>query len=276
MKRWRATVATWAAAGFDRYPMFKSAGSALSRFTYCSPAFVSHTGERRYCMRAWLCPWCYARSVKDVWEAIDLAVFPPASSRPRIHSAFDPLARHFDVPDLPVVPIVTAAVDLVIRQTSQRFARTVVSDGNEVDMLRACLKRRCVATATGLTVRIAEWRKLQHLGVSGGIEIVTAFPDYKPNATKASGWVVVITQLMLVPKSQGESLVAKFVPDKDTTITCPLLSNRMDLVDAVASALRYPLALIVAPPAIVHEIAKARSDLRLTARFGTLRNRAES
>lgn len=274
--RWRATVATWVAGGVTSNPLFLAAGDKLSRFTFCSPAFVTYSGTRRYCMRSWLCPWCYAREVKETWEAIDKLVFPPASTAPRVHSAFDPIARHFDAPVQPITPIVTSALDLVIRTSTLRFPRTSLIDGVDANMLRACLSRKCVATSTGLSVRTREWRTLRRLGATGGIEVVVAFPDYPAGANRAVGWVVTTTQLILVAKSEGATLARKITADKTTTVTAATLTSRMDLVDAVANALRYPVALLAAPPAIVEFVAAARSGLRLTARFGTLRNRKET
>lgn len=68
--QWRARVGSLTSAGWEPSTGNRAQHSILYARN-CRPAFVMTSPPTRPCRNVLVCPWCYARWVRDVWAVID-------------------------------------------------------------------------------------------------------------------------------------------------------------------------------------------------------------
>lgn len=71
VRQWRARLHSLTTSGYS----FVTSESSLQYTRNCAPTFVKAVPTTRVCKLFYLCPFCYARRVADIWTTVD-AAFP--------------------------------------------------------------------------------------------------------------------------------------------------------------------------------------------------------
>lgn len=237
--RWRGRVMELAEAGLpglagDDAKAWQARKYAMN----CLPTFAIVPQRTRCCRLREICPFCWAREVRETWMKIDRAFFAPTGGKGP--SAFDMVEVGRDVP-------------LPLRVNSDRYGR-VLPEGESIEALPeyfagwAASRHGLIKKSEGL---LASFQTI-HIGFEGG------------------RWVVGHRSILMIdhrgvsygPKDHSQFRYFRHHGRPD----------RRTVMHAVAGACRYPTFLLRGDAGLVVRYLGARKKRKLSAMTGTFRN----
>lgn len=280
---WRARAASLVDAGWT--PRKRSEDNrSLVYARNCVPAFVYAVPSSRPCNQRAICPFCYARWVREVWVKIDSAfpydrrtngadeyltlretgaMAPAVNDIPRTHIAV-PLEDHMDGRLLR---------SIILDEEEERVASfpyhlVEIHAKEHVPFSRPDLNRRAMCRRILEEVVVNRARRMRRIHSFGSFAIATVVPSPR-------GWRIRQHELHQVAPDY-------VVPAKSTSrvirYDCP---TRRNVFHAVAHACRYPKELLYGDPegvAILLACRRGNSEatpaipgVRLSAMYGSFR-----
>jgi len=237
--RWRHRVMELAEAGLpgmagDDPKVWKARKYALD----CLPAFAIVPQRTRCCRLREVCPFCWAREVRETWLKIDKAFFAPTGGKGP--SAYDLVEVGRDMSLSPLV-------------NRDRHGRVLPDDQKiealpEVFALWAAKRRSHVAEIEGL---LASFQTI-HIG----------FEDGKWRFGRRS---ILLIDHRAVPYEPSDRAALRYFHRSQ-------LPNRRAVLLAVARACRYPTFLLRGDAGLVVRYLAARKGRKLSAMTGKFRN----
>jgi len=244
--RWRARINELVTAGWSP----RSTGDIKHNIMYarnCKPTFVMTEQRTRPCRSVLVCPFCYARWVRDVWQVID-GNFPPGRYP---DAEIDEEGRELRAIELtPPATQETRRTEfrykLVLRQ--HEFTRPVVPDENDMPAsqhLASILKS------------IVENRKV----IIDMVDPVGAFmyTTIEPTQDRMN-WLIKHRQLFKL--EQAHPIPEALVQATKGSIDPFCRPTRAIVLKAVAMACAYPVGLMQGDPDMVVDLLAARSAVK--------------
>jgi hypothetical protein len=252
LKMWRARIGALTSLGW--LPNNTPHGIMYAR--NCRPTFVIASPPTRPCTLARICPFCYARRVRDLWVDID-AQF-PMGQRASAEDIVD--ERTILIDDEPVLAN-DFRYHLVERHHS--FHEPVIVDG--VDTPEAIVRRLawCMNQITQSRARIVE-----RINPLGALMFTTI-----EHSARHDSWKIHNRQIFKVPFNQE-------IPQVYTTKRCVRCTRiteptRKRVLFTMARTLRYPAAMIRGDAERTLQILQAMQSVRFNTfyRYRSFRNK---
>lgn len=238
----------------------------------CPPTFVYSTPHTRQCRLWMLCPFCYARWVRQVWERVD-ATFP----NPRDEAAVERLAACTDPVEEEIVDVSYAgdghqhgrrlrSIDLGGRAGHNVAARTF-----PFHLLVRTVERNTAYSrnregesytdyATHLLSQLLEARTniIRRMHTAGSF----AFTMLSPGNDE---WHILHREIHIV---RAEYEIPEGIGGSIFRLECP---TRRAIFQAVAHACKYPKGMLFGDVAMTRVALEARHRMRLLASYGVFR-----
>lgn len=290
-RQWRALLTRlmqydWCPRGFARNDdrrlySLQFARNCLPTFLHCLPRLLP-------CNLRAICPFCYARQVREIWLTVD-AAFPNARRIRRQEPtplAYGRRVRSIHVHDRPLgsPPFQFKLVErrhafkLTFHDDPASRARALAAyrpkppTDDELASGTTSLEPAAVGEYTAwlalnldeILARRRAW--IQRHAPQGAIFMTTVEPW-------ADCWYVVNRQLLMLPVNQA--LPAELQPGPNTKVREQLDPSRRMLVSSVARVFAYPSQLFRGDPFATSVILRARRRRRLLATYGSFRHTQE-
>lgn len=194
----------------------------------CCPTFAVPTRWTRVCRQREICPFCYARRARDIWQRLSMYMFPQApDGDAEVSAAGD--------------GVVTApGFHLVERRHT--FRRSMFVDGYTAEAVLVDLLRS-VAEQRPETVRLVD--------PAGGFLFTTVTPDAENRE-----WVFQHRQLYTIRPDQ--EIPQAFTDGTNGVLTRHAQLTRRELLSIVANTCRYPEELMTADPGATAKLLNVR------------------
>ncbi len=267
-RHWAVRVMALFNAGWAINPKRKS------YMVHCPPALFVVRGQHTPCGNLAICPHCWARAAIERWREVDYLLFPPAVLP----------GRRRKKPALAAPRPERVAADVFVRRTI-RYDFPFVDAARRptlplflANRLARLVKRKPDMRYPYLT-RQQETRWLRLAGAVGGMEQIGV--ELRPGPRgKPAGWVVLVRQLLVVPRAEHARFLAADRVRRSPGGTVTLRSHegvtRIRLAALVGGVFRYSRFLLNGPPPAVMAYLTARAKTQLSSRFGTLRLTADA
>jgi hypothetical protein len=293
LQNWRNRATQLATAGYPPFARENEPEKAkLSAAIGCKPTFVITYGPkgRRSCRLQTICPFCYAREVRQQWLVIDRAFFPPAPKnvKQRIRvvdtghetkksSSFTRSVKDGEISSKSNYDLVRRFFTYQVPLTLEVKQKTGITgeDGVRYKMSGVLywLRSRTQGQPDPAIHRQPECRALLKAAGPGGAVLETIHFRRVTGGPAGQYWHVQVWQLILaadgtqVPVELPKGTVA---PRNHKVFVKP---KRRLVVSQVARALHYPNWLIDmrVPVEEVIEYLKIRREFRLIANYGRFR-----
>lgn len=307
---WRHTLTALAGAGWTPGEGAISGTESMQYARNCRPSFVHCKPQTMLCRFRYICPFCYARWVREVWEMVDLAFPNPRSLEAPTELVIceDPtdtlrLPRRIELaPDIPDEPVAEFPYWLIERQHTVNSS--FLQDEVYQDAMRYMPLRRSVreqATNTRRKRRTQEELAAARKALLDVQQRVSkdrvAIQEYmgrllndvvlrraatrnllKPVAMfshmvvepASYCWRFQHRQLFMVPAGY---VLGDKLDDTRGFVRVHEQPTRKVLFEAVIRACTYPPRLLFRDPAMLALLLQARKGYRLTSTSGLFRNR---
>lgn len=296
------------AQDYDWSPGGAGDAAAMQYARNCLPAFVRGKPVTKCCRLDYICPFCYARKVRDVWESLDMAFPNPRSLTPPTHQI------RMNESDTRASRTLELESDLE-EHRGQEFPYWLIERRNEVnlpflpekvyeDLLAMLPKKRTVAEvaqrvklappdisktereerfAKAAEVRAVDWPRfyanLQSL-LAGMVTGRQKLRVLKPLGMFVMtviepydyGWHVEHRQLFMVEAGTNHDEYLAQTRGRLVTHTTP---TRRTIYEAVIRTCAYPPKMLFRDPALLALLLRARKGFRLSATTGRFRNHAD-
>lgn len=265
---WRARLHSLREVGWEP----RVAQCQMQYVRNCPPTFAMARPHGRQCRLTYLCPFCYARWVREIWELVDntfpnprYEISPPQRSAEEITELDD------DVPALYMSPgEETGRMNRVIDLTSGSGGDTAVAREFPYHLLLRTRTEEFAFTrgregethcdyAAHLLSRLGHARgvTIKQMKTLGAITLTTMEPTN-------GHWLVSHRELHIVPNDY-------VCPDVAGELLRVARPTRRELFTAVASAFRYPRQMLYGDAEMVRVVLEARVGKRLANRYGVFR-----
>lgn len=261
--QWRARVGALTNAGWDPSLGGKSHHSILYTRN-CRPTFAMTNRPTRVCSKTAVCPFCYARAVREIWMAID-ADFPAPDQIPDMPPTVDEDGRELrsilldQTLEEPARRHTTEfRYHLVLRH--QRYTRPIYPQTDQLISARENL----AVILQNIAAKRAEL--VQVVDPVGAFLYTTITP-----AADRQHWEIHNRQIFKV-------IPATVMPtDLSGAVTRIERPSRREVMRAVADACRYPLPMMTGDAGLVSAILDARRMIRFqsTGMYRSFRNRTQ-
>lgn len=274
----------------------------------CRPSFVACQPATAMCCARYICPFCYGRGVRDVWDSLDLAFPNPRSPSPpptftaiteqdetrdsRVLEFSPPREERRDgefpywlierrneinVPFLPTEAYKGLLVFMSRPRTLQETAagvkasRTGVTKKERVARFAAIAKRRSVDFPEFQQYLSEVLRDL--VDIRAGLRRLPTLGMYATTIVEptAYGWHVENRQLFMVQAGVRLDGALADTRGKLVTHTEP---TRKTIFESVIRTCAFPKKLLFRDPALLALLLRTRKGFRLTATTGRFRNQA--
>lgn len=224
---------------------------ALQAARNCCPTITFATPRSRPCHLRAICPFCYARWSRSIWEATERLFHAETADKPKWYREDDELESEADAPLRSRYLLVERYVQCDVRYYNDDGENPAQLDANLASLLRVLPRRRSEAVPL--------------LNALGAFQTTTIEPEER-------AWRVRNRQLLMY-KSDAV-LPEEFFEDRENrTVRIHKLPTRAVLLKAVSHVCRYPTAMMTAEPwRVAHLLEqRRRSRCRLTATYGAFR-----
>lgn len=262
LTQWRARVGALTNAGWLPSLGGKPHHSILYTRN-CRPTFAMTDRPTRVCTKTAVCPFCYARWVRDVWEAID-ADFPAPDPVPGATPTFE------DGRELRSIMLDQAIEEPVRRHTTefrfhlilrhQRYTRPIYPP---VDQPISARENLAIILQNVLAKR---QELVQTVNPVGAFLYTTVTPTQDRQS-----WEIHNRQIFKVIPA------TVMPPNLSGTVTRIERPYRREILRAVADACRYPLPMMTGDAGLVSVILDARRMIRFqsTGMYRSFRSRKQ-
>jgi hypothetical protein len=286
---WRRRAQDLAVAGcYPFAPKVEGGRHQLANAMNCPVTFLLVYPDQRKCRvcRTRICPFCWARKVREHWLKIDAAFFPAAARKGRVRlvdvehepgksPSFTRSVKDGEIP-------VNSPYDLIRRSFSFRLP-TVAEVGEKpgrygrgsfrLHAMRGWLESRIKGQPYPAVHRLPECRKILEAAepTAGLLEAI----HFRRIAGDASAYPWEVTVRQLIMAADGTK-VPRILPEGACRPMCHIViakPKRRVVVASVAWALHYPRWIVDmrVPVDQVAEYLKIRRGLRLVATYGRFR-----
>jgi len=143
--QWRARIEILTDRGWQAGKTGRPAVDTISRCN-CLPAFAIATERTRSCGYSNICPFCYARRVRELWNIVDpLCQGRESQPAPKVKLVFRKVINYFDIPEsrsefsealAATLPAVVAERSAVVKQSGALgvIAGVTLAPGTEFGM----------------------------------------------------------------------------------------------------------------------------------------------
>lgn len=272
IKRWRARLSALYHEGWRPHE---------SNYQYarnCQPTFCFPEPRTRSCNKAQICPFCYARWVRGIWEKIDKA-FP----NPRDEVGVQKIKIPADINDVAGLtnepPDHSPSVDAASDDEGRLFRSIEITQGSAgrvqdfpyhlIERKRTINpeyhKAEFAATPTEWVAKVAQTSIATRRERVRDVKPRAAFSSTTISPGKTEGWCVRVCELFMVEKD--------FVwpEDDEAQITRHERPTRREIMQAVGRVCRYPATLLEGDLSMTVEALNARTGQRLSASYGAFR-----
>ena len=240
---WRSRATLLVDAGYVKR---QRQDNALNFLRNCRPAFVITTPPTRLCGLPLMCPFCYARWVRTVWESLSAGIHPASSADTEsLHQA--------DWEDIPLSAITLGCGvqdEWHSRRSTQHlverhhyFYRPAPTDKTELQafayLLSDIIKRR-----TAL---------IKQVDPVGAFLYTTVEPW--------DGGMLRIHHRQLFKLAASQAFPAEIVSNTKGSITRFEQPTRRDVLGIVARVCRYPLRVLTDSPQLVTQLFSVRREI---------------
>lgn len=214
-----------------------------------------------------ICPHCWARRSRDLWQRLQDALFAPGVAEEI--AAGRPPGSPWPEGSAAARPCLRTRYDLVLVERGFRVPRVVGEEAERRPGLAEFLALRNQPGPSGGAGKyhvLARGREVGELTYAGAAETIT--PLWRRD--RPGEWNVRVRQLFAV--EPGESVGLYPLADVPMTWERFERPDRRALMRAVARLCRYPACLLTSPPEVVLDFLAARSGRRLTVTHGIFRS----
>ncbi len=263
LDQWRARIGSLTSAGWEPHLGARSQHS-ISFVRNCKPTFAISGHRTRCCNLNMLCPFCYARWVREIWMAID-ADFPAPDPIPRTvdEEAAGRELRAIMLDEEPEEPVrqFNNVFRFHVVERHHYFTRPVLPLDNQQGIT-------LTQNLTGLLQNIVQGRRqLIEMVDPVGAFVYTTLEPFN-NGTE---WRIHHRQIFkLTPEQDIPTPLAESTRGRITRYNRP---TRRDILQIVARVCRYPKGLITGNPDRTVQLLATRRAIKFHsfARFRSFR-----